>query len=181
MEDIFSRRILDRPWKLQVRQYLAVPTMDRGDCLKARSIDHAHPNKGGVYAVRMQLAEMHLLLELFDIQPGWRGFSAPDGSTVAMNGPLVRVLSVDFVLDLLVVVFPQRNADVFIPGDNDRLRPDNIAKLQHGRFAALRQCLLDRSPCHLQIDRARQHFLTRMPLRLDLMVNEEEFFACKSR
>ena len=91
-----------------------------------------------------------------------------------MNDLLVRFLAVDFVIDLLVVVRRQRDADLLAPADDDRLRPDRVVQLQHRRFRPLRQGVLDGRPRHFQIGQSRQHLLTRE-------IVEEELFARKRR
>src|SRR6476660_8586187 len=103
MEDIFFPLVLDRHWKPQICQYLAVTTMDGGDCLKSRSINHAHPGKGRINFVRIQLAIPHLFLEPFDIKYDWRRLTLPDRLSLAMDGFLLLVLAVNFVVDLRVV------------------------------------------------------------------------------
>src|SRR5580765_2479423 len=103
MEDILFPLVLDRHWKPQMCQYLGVTPMDGGNCLKSRSINHAHSGKGRINFMRVQLALPHLFLEPLDIKRGGRRLTLPDRLALAMNSFLLLVLTVNFIVNLRVV------------------------------------------------------------------------------
>src|SRR5881628_1696365 len=113
--------------------------MDRGYRSKSGSIDQSHPGTRRVYTVRLYVALHHLSFELLEIEPGRRRLTAQDRVTLAMDNLLFRVLAVDLVVDLVVVLRQQSDADLYLVCDGDRLRPDNIAQLQNRGFRARRQ------------------------------------------
>src|SRR5262245_49760273 len=105
--------------------------MDGSYYLERGPINESHPGTRRVYAARLYLALPNLALELFEIERGLRQFTTQHRTALAMDDLMVRVPTSDLIVDLAVVVRQQRDADLFILADDDRLRPDRIVQFQH--------------------------------------------------
>src|SRR6266481_4208893 len=105
--------------------------MDRGYSAKSRSIDQSHARTCRVDAVRLYIALPHLSRKLLQIQPGRSRLTTQDRLSLAVDDLVFRALAVDLVVDLLVVVRRQRDADLHLVANDDRLRPHGIAQLQN--------------------------------------------------
>src|SRR5262245_33910236 len=181
MEDIISQRVLYDARQPQVSQKLVAPPMNSGYSLKGRPIHTTRPDKRRVYTAGLYLALPHLLLELIEIELGRRRPATPDSPTLAMDNLLSIVPAVNPVVDLVVAVRRQRDADLPLLVNDDWLRPDGVAQLQHRRFGPRRRCALDRSPRHFQTRDARQDLLQRATIHAYQMICQEEFVARESR
>src|SRR5262245_8104102 len=181
MQDIVFPRLFYGPRQPQARQQLVTPPIDRGYPLERGAINKSHARARRVYAARLYLALPSPPLQLFEIERGRRRLATQDRAPLAMDDLLDRVLTVNLVVDLLVVVRRQGDADLLVLADDGRPRPDYIAQLQNRRFGPFRQCALDRRPSHLQIRRTWQRLLTGMAVGRRLMIGEEELFSRKGR
>src|SRR5207244_3906147 len=96
--------------------------------------------------------------------------STEDSLTLAVNGLLLSLYTVDFIPDLLVVVYGQGYGDLFVLADHKRFEPDGVVQL-HGACVWLNgRCLLNRRPRHFQIRYARQDFLGGVTINTHAMI-----------